>query len=60
MKQNLRTKLVAAALAGALILPAAASLAADDNAGNSNPSVSVTADKLEYNGKGYGQCRHCP
>ena len=51
MKQNLRTKLVAAALAGALILPAAASLAADNNAGNSNPSVSVTADKLEYNGK---------
>ena len=45
MKQKLYMKILAAVMASAMLLPAAVTIAAD------NPSVSVTADKLEYNGK---------
>ena len=48
MMDLLGKKLAAAALMGAMILPAAGALAADNNG---NPAVSVTADTLEYNGK---------
>ncbi len=45
MIQEIQKKIIAAVLMGLLSLPAAGLLAAD------NPSVSVTADRLEYNGK---------
>lgn len=45
MKQKLYMKILAAVMTSAMLLPAAVTIAAD------NPSVSVTADKLEYNGK---------
>lgn len=48
MMDLLGKKLAAAALMGAMILPAAGALAADNDG---NPAVSVTADTLEYNGK---------
>ena len=48
MIEFLGRKLAAAALIGSLILPSAGVMAADNNG---NPAVSVTADKLEYNGK---------
>ena len=45
MKQKRCMKILAAVMVSAMLLPAAVTIAAD------NPSVSVTADKLEYNGK---------
>ena len=45
MKQKLYMKILAAVMTSTMLLPAAVTIAAD------NPSVSVTADKLEYNGK---------
>lgn len=48
MMELLARKLAVAALIGSLILPSAGVIAADNNG---NSAVSVTADKLEYNGK---------
>ena len=45
MRKKLQKKMLALALLGLMSIPAAGLWAAD------NPSVSVTADKLEYNGK---------
>ena len=50
-------KILAAVVAALLLIPAALSIAAD------GPSVSVTADRLDYNGKtqvatATGECRH--
>lgn len=53
MTRQLRNKFIAAALFGLLAFPAASHSIADGNQTNQSgqPSVSVTADKLEYNGK---------
>ncbi|MCH4166227.1 MAG: LPS export ABC transporter periplasmic protein LptC [Megasphaera sp.] len=53
MTGQLRNKWIGAALLGFLIFPAVGLMAADGgtNSQSAQPAVSVTADKLEYNGK---------
>ena len=50
MMGTMKKRIMTAVLAGLLVVPGAANLAAD-NGNQAGPSVSVTADQLEYNGK---------
>jgi lipopolysaccharide export system protein LptA len=48
-KRPITCKIITVLLLGAMMIPAAGTIAAD----NENPAVSVTADKLSYDGKNY-------